>query len=235
MYLLLRLSPPVSVLHALPADVLSADLSSILLAAAAPPLTVDAGLTPEADDSVFAFAPVSDARPAETRAAAAAAAVAELPVSAWMQAPAVVPETMRASDLAVYIDTAGRRHVFVSDADGRLCGLVNRARLLRHLVARRLSGALADDDLRVGDLVVRELITTTPETSAAAALCEMRRHHVGSLPVVDADGHLVGLVSERLLMPVADAVIAAASAFAPVMHAAPSHAAPSHAAPSHAA
>ncbi len=203
-------------LHALPADA--------LLDADALPLTVDEGLTPDADDAVFAFAPIPDARPAQARAAAAAAAVAELPVSAWMQAPAVVPETMRASDLAVYIDTAGRRHVFVSDADGRLCGLVNRARLLRHLVARRLSGALADHDLRVGDLVVRDLITTTPEASAAAALCEMRRHHVGSLPVVDADGHLVGLVSERLLMPVADAVIAAASAFAPVAApAAPSH------------
>ncbi len=164
--------------------------------------------------SVSAVAAAVDAstasRPTDVRATAAAGVVAAMPVSAWMQAdPAVVPESMSALDLAEFIDTARRRHVFVADADGRLTGLVNRARLLRHLVAHRISDGLSPD-VDVGDLVVRDLVTISPDTSAGEALRTMRSHRVGSLPVVDADGRLVGLVSERLLLPVADAVIAAA-------------------------
>lgn len=124
--------------------------------------------------------------------------------------PAVVDEGMLASEVARHIDRIGRRHVFAVDADGRLVGLINRAQLLRHLVARRLSAGVVAD-VPIGQLLVRALATITPEATAQDAVCTMRRLHIGCLPIVDADGHLVGLVSERCLAPVLDAVVASAS------------------------
>ena len=132
---------------------------------------------------------------------------AEQPVTAWMIAdPAVVDEAMLASAVACHIDQIGRRHVFAVDAEGRLAGLINRGQLLRHLVARRLSGGVVPD-VPIAELLVRALVTVFPDVTAREAICTMRRYHVGCLPVVDADGHLVGLLSERCLAPVLDAVV----------------------------
>ena len=121
--------------------------------------------------------------------------------------PLTVGAGVLASAVAVAIETGLHRHVLVTDADGVLVGLVNRARLLRHLVARRLTRDATPDE-PIGALVVWPLVTTTPETPVADALCLMRRHRVGSLPVLDADGRLAGLLSERMLLGYAEAVLA---------------------------
>ena len=93
------------------------------------------------------------------------------------------------------------RHVLV-EGDGRLLGLVDRAALLRHLVAhyRRPDGC------PIGDFVLRNPITIAPEATAAEAVALMRRHRIGSLPVLDGE-KLVGLLSERRLLAVVEAVI----------------------------
>ncbi|HYE58052.1 MAG TPA: CBS domain-containing protein [Rhodothermales bacterium] len=120
--------------------------------------------------------------------------------------PHLVPAETPASEVAAYMHTERQRHVFVSDGDGHIAGLVNRARLLRHLVARRLADNLTPD-LPIGELVVTDLIVIGEKASVADALCTMRRHHVGCLPVLDDAGRLVGLVSERLLLGAAEAVL----------------------------
>lgn len=55
--------------------------------------------------------------------------------------------------------------------------------------------------LTVGDVMTREVITTT-ETATFHEMSElMQRHRIGALPVVDLDGCVIGVVSEVDLMP----------------------------------
>ncbi|SEH52648.1 Zn-dependent protease (includes SpoIVFB) [Halopenitus malekzadehii] len=56
------------------------------------------------------------------------------------------------------------------------------------------------DAYLVEDVMERDLITVSPGTEAMDALQTMQRNDVGRLPVVDADGTLVGLVSRTDLM-----------------------------------
>lgn len=131
-----------------------------------------------------------------------------LPLVADVMRPVhrLVPAETPASEVADYMHEQRQRHVFVSNGHGHVAGLVNRARLLRHLVARRLADDLTPD-LPIGDLVVTDLIVTTATASCADALMTMRHHHVGCLPVLDAEGQLVGIVSERLLLGCVEQVI----------------------------
>lgn len=120
--------------------------------------------------------------------------------------PFTLPAEMLASEVARCIDREGVRHVLVVDDAGRLVGLVNRARLLRQLVAWRLADRLIED-LPMRDLLVANVVTIGPSATAGEAVCAMRHHRIGSLPVVDEGGTVVGLVSERMLLPFAEAVI----------------------------
>ena len=97
------------------------------------------------------------------------------------------------------------RHVLVEDDRHRLVGLIDRRTLLRYLVEEELDGVRADA-LPVREAMIGDLVTAAPETSVPEALGLMRRHCIGSLPVVQ-DGRLVGLVSERSLLALADQVI----------------------------
>ena len=51
-----------------------------------------------------------------------------------------------------------------------------------------------------GSVMTRNVITVTPETSIRATAKIMATHHISGVPVVDDDGHLVGLVSEADLL-----------------------------------
>lgn len=50
--------------------------------------------------------------------------------------------------------------------------------------------------MRAHQVMTHNLITVTPETSIADAANTMLTHHISGLPVVDASGDLVGIVSE---------------------------------------
>lgn len=52
------------------------------------------------------------------------------------------------------------------------------------------------DTLTAATLMEREVITCKPDDSCRHAASQMTKHNIGSLPVVDADGWLVGIVSE---------------------------------------
>jgi len=56
------------------------------------------------------------------------------------------------------------------------------------------------DAYRVGDVMATDLTAVTRDTDAMAALQTMQEHGVGRLPVVDADGEIVGLISRSDLM-----------------------------------
>ena len=56
------------------------------------------------------------------------------------------------------------------------------------------------DAFRVDDVMATEIASITPESDALDALSTMQEHDVGRLPVIDADGTLVGLISRTDLM-----------------------------------
>jgi CBS domain-containing protein len=93
------------------------------------------------------------------------------------------------------------RHVPVEDNEGRLVGLVSHRMLLR-LVGQGMRGAQRTP-VAVKDIMRKEPITVTPGTPTLEAIELMRRHKVGSLPVIEENHRLVGIITERDLIRVA--------------------------------
>ena len=93
------------------------------------------------------------------------------------------------------------RHVPVEDNDGRLVGLVSHRTLLR-LVGQGMRG-VQSAPVAVKDIMRKDPLTVTPTTPTLEAIELMRRHKVGSLPVVEEGSKLVGIITERDLIRVA--------------------------------
>jgi CBS domain-containing protein len=103
----------------------------------------------------------------------------------------------------------------VVDTDGRVLGVVSESDLLlkeerleledgRRVLERR---AARRDRAKAGAVTAAELmsspaITVSPDTGVAEAARLMHRHRVRRLPVVDASGALVGIVSKGDLLKV---------------------------------
>lgn len=64
----------------------------------------------------------------------------------------------------------------------------------------------------VGELMTRRVITIAPSDSLASAWDSMRRYGLRHLPVVDARGSLVGLVSQRDLLAASPSSLASGAA-----------------------
>jgi CBS domain-containing protein len=131
--------------------------------------------------------------------------VAERPVSDVMQTEVVSLGSGDRLDLADDIMRLGRiRHMPVLDAS-RVVGVVSS----RDLLAASLSKILdfAPEQRRsfmrsvdVGDVMTRDLVTVTPETTLREAARLMVQNQIGCLPVVSPDGTFVGLVTETDLI-----------------------------------
>lgn len=85
------------------------------------------------------------------------------------------------------------RHVPVEDDEGNLVGLVSHRTLLRMLARAPREG---EGGIAVSDVMRADVVTVSPETPTLEAIDLMRRHRVGSLPVV-RDGRLVGILTEH--------------------------------------
>jgi CBS domain-containing protein len=100
----------------------------------------------------------------------------------------------------------------VVDADGRVIGIVSEADLLlkEERPGRRPGGPLVDphgDSAKAlarnaAALMTSPAVTVLPETTLTEAARLMHRRRVKRLPVVDADGRLVGIVSRGDLIRV---------------------------------
>ncbi|MGA8038558.1 MAG: CBS domain-containing protein, partial [Acidimicrobiia bacterium] len=69
---------------------------------------------------------------------------------------------------------------------------------LLHFVFREES--LPDHELHVGDVMTAEVISIGPEADHAEAARIMHDRAIKRIPVVDGDGHLVGLISRSDIM-----------------------------------
>lgn len=84
------------------------------------------------------------------------------------------------------------RHLPVVDRDGRLTGILSDRDVREH------SGHLADT--RVTAAVVEPPLTVGPDDSIEAVADILLERKIGGLPVVDAEGRLVGMITETDLL-----------------------------------
>jgi CBS domain-containing protein len=101
------------------------------------------------------------------------------------------------------------RHVLVEDNEHRLVGLVTHRSLLRYLADHKTapppgnrSQSDKNEGIAVRDIMIRNPISVTPETPTIDAIHVMRKHKIGSLPVV-REGRLVGLITEQEFIHIA--------------------------------
>ncbi|MEM7154964.1 MAG: glutamate-cysteine ligase family protein [Myxococcota bacterium] len=110
--------------------------------------------------------------------------------------------TVRPEDIvdlaASMMDWERIRQVPVEDDEGLLVGIVSHRAILR-LVAR--GQGLDREPVAVKDIMRRDPVTVTPQTSTVEAINLMRDRSFGSLPVVE-DGKLVGIVTEHDIIDV---------------------------------
>jgi CBS domain-containing protein len=115
-------------------------------------------------------------------------------------APAVVAPTSEVFDAAALMAARGIRHLPVVDGTHRVVGIVSD-RDVRAAVGdpRRF---LADPDARervrgmtVAEVMSKPALTVQSEAPIDAAIERFVHDNVGAVPVVDADGKLVGMVS----------------------------------------
>lgn len=103
--------------------------------------------------------------------------------------------------VACLMDWQRIRHVLVEDNHHRLVGLVTHRTLLRYLASYGASND-GGDGIPVKEIMVRNPISVTPETTTLEAVRIMRGHRIGALPVV-RDGQLVGIITERDFLHIA--------------------------------
>ena len=86
------------------------------------------------------------------------------------------------------------RHLPVVDGDGRLAGIVVRDDLELFLSTAGSPG-VAKRQHRIGQVMVRKVVTVPPDCPLEEAAARMVAHKIGCLPVVEA-GRLVGIITE---------------------------------------
>jgi CBS domain-containing protein len=105
-------------------------------------------------------------------------------------------------DAVVRMQRARVRHLPVVDPDGLLVGIVTDRDLRHHLFTPRVFEALGStpvdvllDGVRVAEIMAAPVVTIEAGASVGGAAGTMRKHRIGSLPVIER-GRLVGIVTE---------------------------------------
>jgi CBS domain-containing protein len=125
--------------------------------------------------------------------------------------PTVHRDTPLVTTIERLLETAKRRVVVVDDA-GQVVGIITDGDVLRRAAQRDRPGALrslldwfsgkrqpdgvelATAGRTAADVMTSPVVTVAPDTSLAEAIRLMIAHRIKRLPVVAADGRLVGIV-----------------------------------------
>ncbi|HMK31013.1 MAG TPA: CBS domain-containing protein [Terriglobales bacterium] len=86
--------------------------------------------------------------------------------------------------------------VAVVNPDKTVLGIFTERDVLRKLAL----SAIDPESKRVSEFMTATVVTATPDTSPGEALSAMITHHFRHLPVVDAKGKLMGILSIRNLL-----------------------------------
>lgn len=80
----------------------------------------------------------------------------------------------------------------IVNEEGSVVGIVTEFDLLKAIMEEKSLSAL-----KAGDIMIRNPLTVTPETAAPELIRLMEEHHRIRLPVVNAEGKLMGIVARR--------------------------------------
>lgn len=112
--------------------------------------------------------------------------------------------TLQRSDKLIVADDVMRlgriRHLPIVDAEGKLVGVLSQRDLFHNGLLKALGhGARAQgsmlDAIAIEEVMRREVITTTPETSLREAACVMQERKIGCLVVMEG-ARLAGILTE---------------------------------------
>jgi CBS domain-containing protein len=109
--------------------------------------------------------------------------------------PATVESTATVMEAVQVMAEEGVGAVAVVD-DGRLRGIFTERDVMLRVVLRERRPR----ETRVPEVMTTPAETTSRDTSAEEALSFMLEHHIRHLPVIDADGKLLGMLSIRNLL-----------------------------------
>lgn len=138
--------------------------------------------------------------------------IASVPVQRWMRHPVVtIGADTPVQEAAALMRERALRHLPVLDAGQRLVGIVTD-RDLRQVPFEAALGRVDERAAQLGAVPVREVmtwgvVTVTPATDLREAIGVMREQRLGALPVVDATGHVVGILTERDLLDALQALL----------------------------
>lgn len=115
----------------------------------------------------------------------------------------VAPEDTLATVRAVMHDNR-IHHVPVVDKDDQLVGLVTLTDVLAATdsILREEDSRLKDNQIKVGDIMIRNVATVDEHASLRQAALFIEKHNIGCLPVV-TDGKLRGIVTDTDFVGVA--------------------------------
>ncbi len=100
--------------------------------------------------------------------------------------------------VASVMDWQQVKHVPVEDENDKLVGLVTYRTILRYLIRKGPS----EEPVPVSQIMTREVITASPDTSTLDIIALMREHMLSCVPIVEK-GRLVGMVTQEDLLDVA--------------------------------
>jgi CBS domain-containing protein len=107
-------------------------------------------------------------------------------------------EDMTTHEAARYLRERGVRATAVCDKSGKVIGVVSQSDISDKVAAENLS----PDALNVVEIMERDLIRVTPETSLEECLHLMDGHNIYHLLVVDDFGKYYGMISVQDLLRV---------------------------------
>jgi len=94
--------------------------------------------------------------------------------------------------VAEMMDWRKIRYTPVEDTKGKLVGLVTSRLILRHFLRNSKLNSKAN---KVSDIMIKNPITISPDTTIVKAMEKMRVHKIGCLPVVKGK-ELIGIITE---------------------------------------
>lgn len=107
----------------------------------------------------------------------------------------VVSENDLAELATSVMEWKGIHHVPVENADGDLCGLLTWTHMQRYKEQEA-----ENEDLLVGDIMARDVVTIQPDTPIQKAIGLMKKLEYGCMPVVHKS-HVVGIITIKDVLP----------------------------------